>query len=162
MAEIIKTYREPHPAMRLVGKRYTDADRVNGMFGVKWGEWHQNHWFQLLEQLGAPDGVESGAVGYMRDVNGVFEYWIGMFTPAGTAVPDGFSSLDFDAGYLGVCHIFGKESDIYCKEPMCAEHLQASGYTLTGCGCMERYIEARFGRPDAEGRIILDICFFVL
>jgi hypothetical protein len=47
--EIIKTYKEHFPAIRLIGKRYTDADRANGSFGAQWAEWHVNGWFDPLE-----------------------------------------------------------------------------------------------------------------
>ncbi|MCL2665435.1 MAG: hypothetical protein FWE82_07475 [Defluviitaleaceae bacterium] len=50
MAEIIKTYRQSIPAMRFIGKKYEDGDRVNGSFGAKWGEWFANGWFGEIER----------------------------------------------------------------------------------------------------------------
>ena len=41
MAEIIKVYGQKVGAMRFIGKKYGDADRVNGSFSAKWGEWHE-------------------------------------------------------------------------------------------------------------------------
>ena len=38
MAQIIKTYRQSVPAMRFIGKKYEDGDRVNGGFGKQWGD----------------------------------------------------------------------------------------------------------------------------
>ena len=52
MAEIIKCYKEHLPVLRLIGKRYTDSDRISGSFGAKWGEWFQNGWFAEIEKLG--------------------------------------------------------------------------------------------------------------
>jgi hypothetical protein len=46
MSEIIKTYKQHVPALRFIGKKYGDQDRVNGGFGVKWGEWFSNRWFK--------------------------------------------------------------------------------------------------------------------
>ena len=47
MAEIVKCYKEHLPALRLIGKRYTDSDRIGiSSFGAKWGEWFQNGWLQ--------------------------------------------------------------------------------------------------------------------
>lgn len=38
--KIIKVYREHMPALRLIGKRYTDADRKDeGGYAHKWKEW---------------------------------------------------------------------------------------------------------------------------
>jgi hypothetical protein len=34
--EIKKVYKEHLPAVRFIGKCYTDKDRVNGSFGAKW------------------------------------------------------------------------------------------------------------------------------
>lgn len=40
MITILKTQREVLPAAKLIGKRYTDADRDDsGGFGVQWGQW---------------------------------------------------------------------------------------------------------------------------
>lgn len=35
MYEIVKTYKQAIPAMRFIGMKYGDADRVNGGFGAK-------------------------------------------------------------------------------------------------------------------------------
>lgn len=48
--EIVKTYRQSIPAVRFIGKKYGDGDRVNGGFGQQWGEWFQNGWFDVLEK----------------------------------------------------------------------------------------------------------------
>ncbi len=36
MPEIIKVQKEHQPALRFIGKRYSDADRMDGGFGNKW------------------------------------------------------------------------------------------------------------------------------
>ncbi|MGN6714677.1 hypothetical protein [Anaerocolumna jejuensis] len=42
MAEIIKVYKEHLPAVRFIGKRYTNTDRCkDGGFGYKWEEWFE-------------------------------------------------------------------------------------------------------------------------
>ena len=162
MAEIIKVYKESVPAMRLIGKKYTNQDRVNGLFGVKWDEWFKNNWFDQLEKLGTPDGLDNGYIGYMNcDEKGEFNYWIGVFTPENTTVPDGFDSLDFPAGSLGICHVYGKEPEVYCNEEMCCDKLKTEGYKVDDRGCFERYNYPRFCEPDDKGNIILDVCFFL-
>ena len=51
--QIIKAYKEHFPALRLIGKRYTNADRdAGGGYGDKWHEWHQNGWLAEMEKLG--------------------------------------------------------------------------------------------------------------
>ena len=50
MAEIIKSYKQSIGAMKFIGKKYGDADRANGTFGAKWGEWFENGWFGVIEK----------------------------------------------------------------------------------------------------------------
>ena len=152
--------------MRFIGKKYGDGDRVNGDFGAKWGEWFDNGWFAQIEQQvkGNPKDIcEEGdaTIGLMRDYNGVFEYWIGLFTPEGTTVPDEYAYIDFPAGNFGVCWVYGKEAEIFMREGQCGERLQRDGYNINADWCFERYADPRFTTPDDKGNIILDICFFV-
>ena len=114
MANIIKIFREPVPAMRFIGKVYPD-------FGGWWGEWFANGWFDEIEKaMGGTKSIlsiwENGA-GYVglerRCANQPFEYRLGMFTPAGTDVPKGFDFVDFPPTALGTCWIYGKESDVH-------------------------------------------------
>jgi hypothetical protein len=136
MADIIKVYRQTIPAMKFIGKKYGDKDRINGMFGSKWSEWWQNGWFELLEkQMGIPvsEVYEDGNsyLGMMRwKENEPFEYWIGMFLPENTQVPDGFAYRDFSKSILGVCWIYGKQDDVYNNENKCAEKLQEEGMEI--------------------------------
>ena len=119
--EIIKTYKERFPAMRLIGKRYTDSDRgVDGSFGNRWGEWHQNGWFSLLENTAKAVEGEYGYLGLMTfrtdhqqlppEENG-FTYWIGIFFPPETAVPDGFDYLDLPENDVGISWIYGSDKN---------------------------------------------------
>ena len=124
MAEIIKTYKQTVGAMRLIGKKYGNDDRVDGSFGAKWGEWFENGWFEVLEKQssGQPKETYEDAdayIGLMTDEDGAFDYWIGMFMPEGTAVPEGFAHMDFPQGELGVCWVYGKEWEIYGLEGQC-------------------------------------------
>lgn len=172
MAEIIKTYKQSVKALRFIGKKYGNADRVNGGFGAKWDEWHHNGWFGLVEKqidTHIREIYEDGDayLGLMREKDGEpFEYWIGMFMPEGTPVPEGFAHVDFPESKLGVCWIYGKDSEVFFLEGECAEKLAAEGikYTLDdkgACWFFERYCCPRFTAPDEKGNIILDICFYV-
>ncbi|MDR0324675.1 MAG: hypothetical protein LBI19_01095 [Oscillospiraceae bacterium] len=172
MAEIIKTYKQNVSAARFIGKKYGNADRVEGMFGAKWGEWFQNGWFGILEKQMTESFKETYAdgdayIGLMREFErDSFEYWIGMFLPEDAAVPEGFESVDFPKSALGVCWIYGKEDEVYCREGECGEKLGKEGFAFVTEGqgadwCFERYACPRFTTPDEKGNIILDICFFV-
>ncbi len=172
MYEIAKTYLQSIPVVRFIGLRYGDEDRVDGGFGQKWGEWFQNNLFQTLEGLITDEFRRcyedaDAYIGFMRWKEGEpFQYWIGMFAPEGTEVPEGYDSVDIPASTLGVCWLHGPEDELYCKEDKCSERLVQEGHEILmdgeGAWCFfERYGCPRFTTPDEDGKIILDICHFV-
>lgn len=55
MYEIVKTYKQATPAMRFIGIKYGDVDRINGGFGSKWLEWFETGRFNKLESLVSDD-----------------------------------------------------------------------------------------------------------
>lgn len=164
MVKIIKTSKEPVSAMRFIGKKYGDEDRVNGLFGAKWDEWFKNGWFSQLEKLGILNGW-GHYIGLMGHEDGKFKYWIGMFLSADTTVPEGFEYMDYPACNLGVCRLKGNKDSIYCNEPMCCDRLEEEGYKILDQEfiCFER--EPLSDDPDTanleKDEMILDICFFV-
>lgn len=172
MAEIIKVYRQSVPAMRFIGKKYGERDRVNGGFGHLWGEWFSHGWFDVIERQISSKLNEiyedaDAYLGLMRWKDGEpFEYWIGMFAPEGSVAPDGFEYIDFPQSELGVCWVYGKEGDLYCKEDLCATKLGEEGYKITSdekgaYWFFERYNCPRFTTPDTNGNVILDICHYI-
>jgi len=168
MVEITKVYKQSIGATRFIGKKYGDEDRVDGGFGVKWGDWFANGWFDAIEKQvdgKLADSFEDGcaSIGLMGHENGAFKYWIGHFTPADTVVPEGFQSIDFPACNLGICWFYGKEEEVFGKEPMGAERLEQEGYetvVFEGYMCFERY-SGRFATADEKGNLTLDVGFFV-
>lgn len=172
MYEIVKTYKQAIPAMRFIGIKYGNEDRVNGSFAAKWGEWFETERFHELDSLVTADLIHEyedfhAQMGLMRWKEGEeFEYWIGRFLPEGTVVPEGYNSIDFSASYLGVCWLHGTQPEIYGKEHECANKLAEEGYELVtdeegAWWFFERYGCPRFTQPDQDGNVILDICHFV-
>ncbi|MCL2352178.1 MAG: hypothetical protein FWC55_06560 [Firmicutes bacterium] len=173
MAEIVRAYRQDVPALRFVGKKYGDEDREGGGFGAKWGLFFENGWLGVLERSAGGRNVKEiyedgdAYIGLMRWKDGEpFQYWIGMFLPAGAETPEGFAAVDFPAASLGVCWVRGPESEVFMKEEMCAERLLAEGMEVVPDGegaywFFERYQCPRFTTPDEQGNIILDICHYV-
>ena len=166
MPEIINAYKQSMGATRFIGKKYGDDDRVNGMFGAKWGEWFEKGWFGAIEKQHSGSLKEicedgDAYIGLMRENHGEVEYWIGMFMPENTAVPEGFAHIDFQKSALGVCWVYGKEAEVYCQEGECMQRLAAEGFEFVADWCFERYACPRFTTPDEKGNIILDICFFM-
>ena len=166
MAQVIQVCRQGIPTMRFTGKKYAG-------FG-HWGEWFANGWFDCIEQaMGGVDPVcrlwkdGGGYVGLERRKDGILlEYWIGMFTPPGTPVPEGFRFIDFPRSTLGVCWIYGKEADTHLATGACGEKLADAGleivvetdgtvWSFENCTC------PRFTTPDEKGNVSLDYCYFV-
>ncbi|WP_313582183.1 hypothetical protein [Lacrimispora sp.] len=172
MAEIIKVYKEHLPSLRFIGKCYTNADRSGG-FGHKWMEWFRNGWFGELEKPGGDPIIESSYLGFMRcnssDIENTFEYWIGIFLPPDTSVPDGYDFIDLDEGSIGVCWIKGKENDgsIYGMHDECIAKFQEHGMgnfqddNEKRIYFFERYNCPRFSEKDEQGNVILDYCIYL-
>lgn len=166
MAEIIKCFKEEIPKMRFIGKKYPG-------FGKWWGEWFANEWFDTIEHaMGGTDAIvklwENGG-GYVglerRAPEQPFEYWIGMFTPANTEVPEGFEYIDFPATELGTCWIYGSEKEVHratggCRDALCKAEIKpwlddrGGEWSFENCTC------PRYTTPDESGRVILDYCYF--
>jgi len=166
MAEIIKVYKQSIPAARFIGKKYGDEDRVDGMFGAKWGEWFENGWFDIIKQHvdgNLEDFFEDSdsTLALMKVEDGKIQYWIGYLTPENTTVPEGFQYTDFPKADLGVCWVYGKEGEVFMQEEVCMERLEKEGFNIINEWCFERYTCPRFTTPDEKNNIILDICFFV-
>ena len=107
-----------------------------------------------------------GYVGLERRGNGeLAEYWIGMFAPAGTAVPQTFASVDFPQSPLGVCWLQGKVPEVHdtsgCRQAL-AEHgmepwQDGAGMTWS----FENCVCPRYTTPDEKQQVILDYCYLI-
>lgn len=166
MPEIIKIIREKVAPMRFIGKKYSN-------FGPMWGEWFANGWFDVIEKaMGGADSITSiwenggGYIGLERRADGQpFEYWIGMFTPSDTVVPEGFLYIDFPAIGLGTCWLYGTEKDVH-RTKSCKQAIVDSGLELWkddngGVWSFENCVCPRYTAPDDKGNIIMDYCYFV-
>lgn len=165
MAEIIKVYRETIPPMRFIGKSYPN-------FG-HWGEFFANGWFDQIEAaMGGTDAIrnlwENGGayVGLERRKEGdPFLYVLGMFTPSGTPVPEGFDFIDFPAGALGTCWIYGTEKEIHRvkgkKAALTENGMEILSDENGAVWSFENCICPRYTSPDEHGNVILDYCYFV-
>ena len=172
MAEIIKTYRQEIGPLRFIGSRYDDADRMTGKLALQWNRFLVSGWFERLESLAGGDLTKiyedgDAYISLMRHKKDEpMQYWIGMFLPAGTEVPEGFDYVDFSASNLGVCWVYGPDSEVVRCEGTCIDRLvEGSLSTVTDSEgaywAFVRYQCPRFTTPDEKGNVILDICHFV-
>ena len=179
MFEIIKVYTQSVDSFRFIGKKYSDADRTNQTFALKekWSEWYINKWFDVIEKQLSGNPIDtyedsSAYIGLLRNKRGEpFQYWIGMFVPVNTKIPEGYDYIDFPRSELGVCWVYGKEDDLsmyegieiieQCNERLIKEEIPHIHDKDGICYAFERYTRPRFITPDNKGNIILDICFFI-
>lgn len=153
---VVKTYRQEVGATRFIGKKYESGN-------VAWDDFDD----ELLKSklnINLKDLHEDGdsIIGLMCHPNGdhaQFEYWLGYFTPAGTAVPEGFEYVDFPATSIGTAWVY-KHDDDWGIEPLAYEKLKADGFDPIGDWWFERYHPMRSG-VDKNGNVILDLCWFL-
>ena len=151
--KILEIKQETSPAARLIGKKYTN--------GANWGEWWENGWFATLEAMPTLSINGDAYIGAVHIVDDMPEFWIGMFFPVDTRVPEGFEAVDIEPLSYAVCYLLDQEGsgEFYTMEThnQCLEVLKAQGMKRKEDDwCFERYNCPRFTTPDAEGNVILD------
>lgn len=80
----------------------------------------------------------------MHIVDGMPEYWIGMFFPADTEVPERFEYVDIELLNYAVCYLYDKENsgEFYTMDThnMCLAELKARHFNRKEDDwCFERY-----------------------
>lgn len=167
--EIVNVYKESFPAVKLVGKCYTNADRDEmGTFACYWQQAYREGWFEKLRQCKCIPNVSEDDLGVMHvtEQGGGFAYWIGIFLALDAEVPDGFASVELPAGEVGVCWLCGnaENGELYHAKASdrCMEAMLQKGWHFSHNGWFfERYHCPRFTKPDEKGNVILDICAFL-
>ena len=169
--EVKKVYKEHFPALRLIGRRYTNDDRSDGGFGKQWGEWMNGDMFTAMKQAVAVAPFSEDTLGLMtmRGDMTDFTYWIGLFFPAGTN-PAGYDYLDLPESDIGVGWVYGnlENGEIFGGPPheaVCKKleegNIGKFRNDIAGQGSdtycfFERYNCPRFTEKDANGNVILD------
>ncbi len=151
--KILEIKKETCPAARLIGKKYKN--------NPNWGEWWANNWFAALEKMPALPMNGDAYIGAVYIVEGMPEFWIGMFFSQDTDAPEGFEFVDIEPLNYAVCYLQAKEGsgDFYTMEThnQCLEALKAQGLKRKEDDwCFERYNCPRFTTPDENGEVILD------
>ena len=170
--EVTKVYEEKYPALRFIGKRYTNDDRGEDGFGAQWGDWMANDRFTALKQgVGAAPYYED-TVGLMTmkgDMTG-FTYWVGLFFNEGSFVPENYDFIDLPESAIGAGWVRGnlESGEIFGAPPHEAvcKVLDENGIgnfrnDIEGEGSdtycfFERYNCPRFTVCDADGNVTLD------
>ncbi len=89
--EITNVYKEHFPALRLIGKRYTNDDRGKDGFGKQWKEWMTEDRFRAMRQAVDVTPFDESTLGLMTTGGDMtdFTYWIGFFFSPDTKKPQG-------------------------------------------------------------------------
>jgi hypothetical protein len=176
--EVTRVYKDHFPALRFIGKRYTDQDRGPDGFGKQWDDWWAEDRFAALERAAGVSPHDRDTVGLMTmrgDMTG-FAYWIGLFYPAGTSAPKGYDFLDLPKSDIGVGWIRGDldSGEIFGGPPheavcaaLAAAGLGAFRNDIAGPGSdtycfFERYNCPRFTVPNADGKVTLDYGNYII
>jgi predicted transcriptional regulator YdeE len=130
-----------------------------------------------LEKIPQIETIEKGCIGLMSCGEGNiddFQYWIGMMLPEYAKVPDGFSYIDIPEGDVGVCWIYGNETngEIYGQtaHELCVKKLKENdmenirddfGKGVKWNWFFERYNSPRFTNKDEKGNVILDYGIYI-
>lgn len=167
MAVIQKVFREEMPEVKLIGKRYTSADRDQyGTFSAKWEEWFRNNTFEQLRCCEGIRGISDDFVGAMRMGPSGFEYWIGMLMNVTDTAPEGFDEIVIPAGPLSVCYVYGKDEggELFSMDVCraCNKAWAEKGWAVENdAWYLERYNCPRFTTPDEKGNVVLDHCAYL-
>lgn len=151
--KILEIKQESCPAARFIGKKYEGS--------ANWGEWWENNWFTVIEAMPALPFNDDAYIGAVHIVDGMPEFWIGMFFPEGTEAPEGFEAVDMEPLKYAVCYLQDKENsgEFYTMDThnRCLEELKVLGWKRKEDDwCFERYNCPRFTTPDEQGNVILD------
>lgn len=168
--KIVKTYKESLPAVKLVGKRFTNEDRdATGTFATYWQQAFQESWFDQLKKGKELLNISDDVIGAMRmgKQTGEFEYWIGIFLATDTNIPAGFEAINIPAGEVGITWLYGNEKsgELYSAEAsnLSMKAFAEKGWKYSEQGWFfERYNASRFTVPDEKGNVILDICAYLV
>lgn len=167
MAVIQKVLLEEMPEVKLIGRRYTNADwDAQAAFGPKWCEWFQNGYFDRLRVCTGIQHISDDFIGAMRTTEAGYEYWIGILMAVTDEAPAGFESVVIPAGKLCVCYVYGNEAsrELYGMEvhKACVEEWNQRGWSVRpDAWYFERYNCPRFTAPDEKGNVILDYCGYL-
>jgi len=166
---VVNSYKQTLNATRFIGKRYLSGPAAWDDFDVSWDEKgfdfnndylaRSNIDFTKVYKDGNTQDARS-IIGLMRHVDqdlSKFEYWLGFFTPENTPVPEGYEFIDFPETDIGVCWIYGQETEVFGVEHLAFAKLKEEDLEPNNEWFFERYVSHRESMDKNKFRI-MDIC----
>jgi len=161
---IKKNYKQELPALRFIGKKCNEPPQPANVLYLL-DNWQLKGWFDVIERqlcLDYRTFFEGGDayISLVREKDGVFEHWMGMFMPEGTEVPQGYEPLDFPKMTVGVCRVYGKRDEIADYETQARKELIENGFAMGNAQWYLRRFNWRgFYNEDIYGKCLLDYCY---
>lgn len=171
LSGINAAYKQEAPALRFIGKKYIEP--LAGFSRKKildnLDNWCSNRLFDAIEQQSGMDlktlyREGDSYICLMRYNDGLLEYWMGMFMPEGTKVPQGCEVIDFPPSAWGVCRVYGTRDailnyDAECREKLAEEGMQAAGNSAQWF--FLRFNWRWFFEEDTYGKRLLEYCYYL-
>jgi len=170
---IINTRTQEIPALRFIGKKYSEpfTDSVFVKVLDNLDNWRLNYMFDAIEKQSDrdPKTIYEGGDAYislMKKDGDFFEYWLGMFMPADTAVPEGYEALDFPRSTWGVCRVYGKRNALIHYDAACRKQLSQDGILHQEDESRAQWFFQRFNwrsffEEDKYGKRVLEYCYCI-
>jgi hypothetical protein len=165
---IKKVYQHELPALRFIGKKCIETSETANVLNLL-DNWQLKSRFDDIEKQSAIDYktfFEGGDayINLVRKKDGEnFEYWMGMFMPEGTEIPQGYEAIDFQKMTICVCRIYGKRDEIVNYETECRNKLTEEGFATENVQWYFRRFNWRgFFEEDVYGKRLLDYCYPVM
>jgi len=167
---IKNVYKQELPALRFIGKKCLETSDPPNILKLL-DNWQLNRWFDNIEKQSGIDYKTffEGGNAYINLArkkdgplkgDGIFEHWMGMFTPEGMEIPQGYEMIDFPKMTIGVCSVYGKRDEIVNYENECRNKLTEEGFAPENAPWYFRRFNWReFYTEDAYGKRLLDYCY---
>jgi len=164
---IKKITKQELPALCFIGKKCIETTETVNVLNLL-DNWQLKGWFNVIEKQSDIDYKTfcEGGNAYINLVrkkdDGLYEHWMGMFTPEGTKVPQGYEAIDFPKSTLAVCSVYGKRDEIAGYETECRNKLTEEGFAVEkDQWYFRRFNWHRFFEDDIYGKRLLDYCYFL-
>jgi len=164
---VIKTYKQEIPALRFIGKKFTETEFSFKAVLASLDDCCFHKMFDAIKEKLDKDSKTSyyGANSYisLMKTNGekISEYRIGMLAPKKTAVPQGYEAIDLPGSTLNVCQVYGKRDNIVNYEADCRKKLLEEGIEIKNGGWFfQRFDWCDFFKEDKFGKRVLEYCYY--
>ena len=163
---IIQTYTQDLPALRIIGKKFTESSDDSCFKAVlaQLDNMRLNGMFEVIEKSAANSG-DSYICLIRKTENDSYEFCLGIFVPDNTKVPGGYETIDLPKSTLNVCRVYGKKNAIVRYDTECRKKLTEEGiYYHEDEACAQwfflRFNWRTFFEEDKFGKRIVEYCYF--